>query len=188
MVSLPQQLVRPRFNLLHVSGFSSSTQIGPTIKEPVFLTRMKHSIFFVMNEWRINIEFSQGWLVFVFLSSDFCLIPALVARFCDCLFFVFCLGFQIIRFVIRTFMSIFFIEIPFVLFAGVMRCGAQGCVCCYQPSCVVSQLSWFWTPPSLPKPVLPSRKRGLPALNGLYFVSASLELHLTLSFLVELTR
>ena len=51
---------------------------------------------------------------FVFLSSVFCQVLALVAHVCCCLFFV-CLEFQIIRFVISTFTPIFFIEISFVL-------------------------------------------------------------------------
>ena len=53
--------------------------------------------------------------VFVFLSFGFCLVLALVAHVCYCLFFVFCLEFQMIRFVISTFSPIFFIEISFVL-------------------------------------------------------------------------
>ena len=60
--------------------------------------------------------YARACFCFVFLSPGFCLVLALVARVCYCLFFVFvCLEFQIIRLVISPFTPIFFIEISFVL-------------------------------------------------------------------------
>ena len=71
------------------------------------------------NMYIVSLNLSPPLVFVVFLSSGFCLALALVARVCYilffvCFFFVFCLGFQIIRFVISTFTPIFFIEISFV--------------------------------------------------------------------------
>ena len=95
----------------------------------MFNTRSHTSLRFYRN-WSelclFGVGFFKGWLglwfcVFLFLSSGFCLVLALVACVCYCLFFfVFfcclffvlffvCLEFQIIRFVISTFTQIFFI-------------------------------------------------------------------------------
>ena len=76
----------------------------------------------------------------MFLSSGFC--PGFSVGFsCVFVLLIFCSEFQIIRFVCCAFTPILFIEIS-------MGCGRSDwpwlfLFCCYQPSCVVSQQSWF---------------------------------------------
>ena len=75
-------------------------------------------------------KLSNFTFVFVFLSSGFCLVLALVARVCYCLFFV-CLEFQIIRFVISTLTPIFLIFRNFLRFTPPPPFQVH---CCYRPS------------------------------------------------------